>query len=610
MILRFRLLLPLLSIVGLSLRAAPHSGDLLAEAAAARAEVVAARAAAEPAIAFLMADELPVGQLARILTEDSGRTIVASRAAGQVACTAFFENAPLEECLRTLCRTNGLWLRKNGERIVEIVTAAEYRDSLALYKDECVEVVPVRYPAAADIGAALGRLYADRVVWVGAAASDLQYTAAEEAIDRMDLLLDRAQFGAENAGGSSGSSSSGSSGSSRSSTSSGNSRSSASGRTAASRSSAGLSNADQQLTASLALENQWRRTALAQMPSEAGAGDTPVVPGLVYLSVFPDTNSLLVRSHDRAAVDEIKAVVARLDVAAPQVLLEVRVLELSIGNDYEQGVDWDFASGKFASVFGSEQLALTPTNTLLAYTGTDIAAKLKLYAKDGRLTALATPTLLVRDNEASRIFIGEEATILESVSYKDTRTVVDGVSTGSLSIEPETSRRNLGNTLLIAPKIHPDRSITLRILHENSQSGTAQRITYGGDDTQYFESTPVEQSTITTTVVARDREPVVIGGLIREKLADNEEGVPLLRKIPLLGNAFKQKTRTRSRSELIVIVRPVIQQSPAEAAPAARGFLDRNSLHPAAGTAEPALDAVSPEEVLRTRPPAASPSQP
>ncbi|OAM90569.1 type II secretion system protein GspD [Termitidicoccus mucosus] len=593
----------------------PPAIPLLARAAAARAEIAGQQDDLDATVIdFLMADEIPVSHLARMLTQASGRTVVASRAAGQLPCSAFFENVPFEECIKVVCRMHGLWYKKSGTDIIELITADEYRDGLALYKDEYVEVIPVLYPSVNDLGLALSQLYADRVIWLESSASNSSYERMEDAMDRMDLLLDRAQFGTDGA-----TSAAGSSSSYTSSNSGGYRRSSRYGNTTSRSSSGGLrsgntrsastnfAQADQQITKSMEIENQQRQNFLALATAEQIAGGASMreitgASGLVYLSAFADTNSLLVRSHDRVAVDEIKAVIKKLDVVAPQVLLEVRVLELSLSDNYEQGVDWSYNRSNFASAFGAEQVSLSPANVLASYVGADFSARLKLYAKDGRLTALATPTLLVRDNEASRIFIGQETTILESVTVSDSRTVVNGISTGSLSVDPQTSRRNLGDTLLITPKIHPDRTITLRILHENSQGGSTQRITYGGNSGDYFESTPVEQRTITTTVVAKDNEPVVIGGLIREELTDNEEGVPLLRSIPLLGNAFKQRVKGRARSELIVVIRPMIQIAPGETADASQRFLERNSQHPAAQGDIPPLDVTRPGEMLLPEP--------
>jgi type II secretory pathway component GspD/PulD (secretin) len=129
--------------------------------------------------------------------------------------------------------------------------------------------------------------------------------------------------------------------------------------------------------------------------------------------------------------------------------------------------------------------------------------------------------------------------------------------------------------LLITPKIHADRTVTIRLLQEETQLGAQRTIAYGQTASDQFTSQDVEERSVTTTVLAKDGNTIAIGGLIRERAEERETGVPVLMHIPLLGQLFKRTVRSETRSELLVLIQPRILLAPGEGETVSRAAMER-----------------------------------
>jgi len=136
-------------------------------------------------------------------------------------------------------------------------------------------------------------------------------------------------------------------------------------------------------------------------------------------------------------------------------------------------------------------------------------------------------------------------------------------------------RERIGTTLLITPKIHADRTVTIRLLQEETQLGSRRTIEYGQTAMDQFTSQDIEERSVTTTVLAKDNHAVAIGGLIRERDEERKTGVPLLMHIPLLGELFKRTTLSETRSELLVLIRPRVLLAPGEGETASREAMEK-----------------------------------
>ncbi len=594
--------------------AAVLTGPLASLTAQAQAESVA--------IESVFVRDMALRDFAELMTRgcESEWKVLVSEQAGDKRISFYLSDTGIEETLRSICATHGLWYRQSPRSdIVQIITMEEYQKGLNLYADETVEVVPLMYPTPEEIGDALARLFQDRVVWDPPPediADDM--FNIESALDRMDTIADRATLvDTENMGGLGGvgtgrdgyrgygSSSYGRRGDSWS-------RSGRYGRSygsdrygrgyGSSRYGSGSGRSGEEQTVEEVVKQQRLAVEAQQaawgIPEEIGGRNDR--PGLVYIAAARSANALVLRSSDAASIETIKSVIHDLDKPKPQILLEVKVLDIQFGDEDARGVDWLFQrelgakdfmlSGGRATgistepgnlISSSDPLTLVPQGTgldpmatVFSIVSDDVRARLQFLEDKRRIRALATPSLLVADNEASRIFIGSEVTVLEKVE-PETSFIGTEQPRPVTTYTVTSPRKRIGTTLLITPKIHADRTVTIRLLQEETQLGPQRTVEYGQTATDQFAAQDIEERSVTTTVLAKDGHVVAIGGLIRDRHEERETGLPVLMHIPLLGQLFKRTIQSETRGELLVLIRPRVLLAPGEGQAASRETIER-----------------------------------
>ncbi|MDR1480619.1 MAG: hypothetical protein LBJ00_16955 [Planctomycetaceae bacterium] len=542
-------------------------------------------------------------EFARLMSQGAGWKVVVSNQAAVILINVYFENIDGENAIRAVCQANNLWYRKDANGIISIMTIDEYRKGLMANSHDTVKVVTLLYPDARAVGDSIQRLFKNRVVWnppneyYNDPIDDI-----ERAFERMESMADRVnnmQYGQ------------------------GNNRSNSryNSRSNSNRSSSSRNNQQQQqrnidpLSPNRVVDDIEQNTDDEKLITQlVNNGDDIKVgePGIIYLSAFRGTNDLMIRSSDPEAVEEIVKVIEQLDKPKPQVLLEVKILDLRLTDDESFGLDWLFKAGKVSGGrstgilpdgYGSSTATiaapaanllptgggLDPKAMVLQVVSNDVLARIQAMQDSGRIVSLATPNLCVADGEASRIFIGKETTILTDVTVNTTTT--QGYSTPYVnnSVDPVTERMNIGTTLLITPRIHADKTITIRLVQEDSQVGDTQEIIFGtngnsvlSSNNMSFFSKDIETRTVTTTVVASDAQVSAIGGLISESVSQREIGLPVLMKVPYVGDLFKTSFKTRERHELLVLIRPFVLLAPGEGGLKTEKLLQRLSEHPSA----------------------------
>jgi len=232
-------------------------------------------------------------------------------------------------------------------------------------------------------------------------------------------------------------------------------------------------------------------------------------------------------------------------------------------------------------------------------------ARLQVLEDRNRVTELATPILMTSNNEVSQIFSGQQVPI--TVGFTPSTAVANGIGTGVVAqATPITTLQNIGTSLLITPNINADRTVTIRLLQENS------RVVPNGANIPIPNSTgagvtqvPIDvvaRQNFTGTVVASDGCTIAVGGLIDEGVSDNRSQVPILGRIPYLGIFFRRQTTQRFRRELVIMIRPFVLTTPCESRDASHALVERLSIHPA-GPEPSSLGTFTPIEVLRPNPP-------
>lgn len=345
----------------------------------------------------------------------------------------------------------------------------------------------------------------------------------------------------------------------------------------------------------------------------------------IYVAVSRKNNMLMVRTSDAAVMEDIRDLVKKLDVPIAVLLLEVKVLSIELGDGFNSVFDYQFSDGvNNAGGFGSGLVQPPPADVLsgtvrkaasLAVGGTGLnsgallfqfvndnfRARLQLLEDKNKITTLATPLLLTSNNEVSRLFVGEERPIIRNISSS---TVVNN---NAVTSTPNTTVefRPVGTTLLITPNINSDPTVTLRILQENStiNPGAANiPVVTGEGSVQQQAVDVVSTRTVSGTVIAKDELMVAVGGLIEDNVHDQRSQVPILGRIPVLGVPFRKQSTGRGRRELIVLCKPHIMSTPAEAQELSEKLIRELSLHPASPDGHE-IKAYSPREVIRPEPP-------
>lgn len=579
-------------------------------------------------IEYLDLRQMPLTFAIRLINEETDINIVATNDAMLTEISLYIQNITVKEAIKTLCKCHGLWYREDEEsRIVRIMTLDEYQKDLVVFREEMTKVFTLLHPNAVDIGVAIRDVYGKRVVLsLGKEGLYDEQYELERRFNRLDLLDDRGQFSSKSRrsgfGNNYGGYGSGY-GAGRSGSGYGGRYGMGGGRYGQ----GNLTGGGQQGYEYEAAETDARldegrltaeQAALAARLESDGAitGEAAIEAGRIlkgqeapiYVTVILRNNQVVVRTGDAEAMDAIKDLVTRLDVPTPQVLLEVHVLSITLTDQFDSVFDLTYsnedaglANPKTVNVGGGD-----PTGTaglvngsggfLYQFLDSKLKFRLQALEDEGRVTSIAKPMLMVANNEVSKVFVGDERPIVTGV-HTETRN--NSIYSDSYYVVAETEVRNVGTTLLITPNINSDRSVTLRILQENSGLSDTKAevpISTPNGSVVGFEVDVVQTRQVTGTVVAKDGLTIAIGGLIEETIQDDTAGIPVLKDIPVLGVLFGNSTQMKQRKELVVMIRPHVVITPEEAEKSSRDRLEALSIHPYRYGRE-SLDTFNPDEV-------------
>lgn len=289
-------------------------------------------------------------------------------------------------------------------------------------------------------------------------------------------------------------------------------------------------------------------TTAAPTEMEAGkSGDTLAVHDRLVVSDYPEN------------IQKIRDVLAEVDVEPMQVLLEVTVMEATLTDQTEFGIDWTNLSGTDITNLGqlgtngfTSSFAPTVTGGLaVGVTFDNISAVLTALETITDVTIMANPKVLALNKQTGKIIIGNEDGYLSL-----TNTNADGATQQVEFLESGTVleyRPFIGRDGMIRMEIHPEQS-----------TGNVQVTASGA-------TIPNKSTTeVITNVMVQDGQTIVLGGLFKEETNLSRSQVPILGDIPVIGEIFRGVNDTSTRVELIVLITPHIINTPTEADGAAR----------------------------------------
>lgn len=553
---------------------------------------------------YVECKELPLETLLRLVADQSGANLSASADAAKEPVSVFLRNVSVDTAVEEVCRTRNLWYRKDdGSGITRVTTMEEYEKNLSSFREETTEVFTLLYPNVYELASVIYGLYLDRVVITfSEEGPEEEIRDISRRFERFSQITSGANSGlladgASSSGGYGGGYGGGSSGGYGGSGSGGWGSSSRSGGIFSQYGSSGniLDLRSREAFSNLSANDAKQIEALMRGATASNAVDRALdsyreKTASIFVTASRRNNMLIVRTGDPLIMNEIRDLVKRLDVPTPMVLLEVRVLQLNISDEFASSFEYEFnktynrgsteTTGGFPG-FNPLSEVSRPDTLSFQVLSDHLNARIQLLQKDGYIKTLATPTLLTANNEVSRLFIGEERPMVKNISGQAV------VNESSVVATPETEIefQPVGNMLLITPNINADRTVTLRLLQENSKiiKGDASIPVYN-ISSGVSVNIPVDvvsSRSVSGTFVARDEMTVAVGGLIEEEDSLQENKVPFLGSIPFVGWFFRSTEKVKLRTELIVLIKPHVISTPSEGEAISRRVIEGLSAHPA-----------------------------
>jgi len=300
--------------------------------------------------------------------------------------------------------------------------------------------------------------------------------------------------------------------------------------------------------------------------------------------IFPDevTNSIIILStpEDYALIAET---IKKIDIMPRQVVIEGLIVRVNLKDNLSFGLAWSLKNNvniglrpftndvKLKGDININKGGLDTSKLPLkgfTFVGTDpkgiIRAVLTALEDESKTKVLAAPHILVSDNKEARIQVGSQIPIATSTT---TTPLVGGTAVTNYSTST-IQYKDIGIILKVKPQVNDSGLISLEITQEISSVG--DKIVVGG-----LEEISIDKTETTTNLVAKDGETIIIGGLIREDVTKSKSGIPILSKIPIIGNLFGTTTNDNLRTELIILLTPHVIRDQQEAVDVTSDYIEK-----------------------------------
>jgi general secretion pathway protein D len=308
---------------------------------------------------------------------------------------------------------------------------------------------------------------------------------------------------------------------------------------------------------------------LTDITSKAGPSKDPKkgveFAGEVIITPDKSTNSLVITASPQD-YEVLQGVIDKLDIRRLQVFVEGLIMDVTMDKVRELGVEWQITDVEFdrsfrdatmkgfgGTSFGDINQARTNpfdltglvlgaadgTITFGGNTFLNIGALVRALQTDSDFNILATPHLLTMDNQEAELIVAQ------NVPFK----VRETATASGFPVE-EIERKDVGLTLRITPQISEGDFVRLEIYQEISN--VSEKQIEGATDLV------TNKRSTKTTVVVKDRQPVVLSGLLQDTIDDSVQKVPFLGDIPLMGNLFKATKHTGRKNNLLIFLTPHI----------------------------------------------------
>ena len=353
------------------------------------------------------------------------------------------------------------------------------------------------------------------------------------------------------------------------------------------------------LTALVGASSRPRPTTSGSNRQASRAATAPVAAsslfeGAIAVTAYEPANALVITSslHDYTA---LKRVIERLDAPRKQVFIEAVVMELGIERTSDLGFAFHGGAGNFPtdgslSLFGfnaPNSIDITQNNLtglalgirgptiensqqLVGFSVPGFGVVVTALAQTGDADVLSTPHIIAIDNTEAEISVGENIPL--QTNGVAPGTFAGAGSLGALGVAAQggqdlgslaglagglgsVARQDVGTTIRVVPHINANNEVRLEIEEEISEQGATSG-TLG--------VVSINRRTARTEVMVRDQQTIVIGGLMRDAIQNQEDKVPVLGDIPILGALFRRTNKQKRKTNLLLILTPYIIRDPGD----------------------------------------------
>ncbi len=277
-----------------------------------------------------------------------------------------------------------------------------------------------------------------------------------------------------------------------------------------------------------------------------GGAPMPRVPKIVP---NPFDNTLLIQSTQQE-YEQIFRLLSRLDIPPRQVLIEAKIYEVSLTGAFSAGVQAFLQQRRTTGgatrqlLGGSTGAGINLTAGLLVGQSRELLGFLSAQEDERRVKVINAPQIIATDNIAASINVGQQVPTLTS------QAVSPGVQAGGTSLfTNQVSARNAGVNLSITARVLPSGIVTLVINQEISSPVPPAA-------SAAIQSPSFSQRSVNTQVTVQDGDTIAIGGIMTESDTFSTSGIPGLHKLPIVGNVFGSRSRSKERTELVIFMTP------------------------------------------------------
>ena len=261
--------------------------------------------------------------------------------------------------------------------------------------------------------------------------------------------------------------------------------------------------------------------------------------------VADDLNNSILVWGTRSEFNKIEATLKRLDLPLTQVLIDASIIEVTLDDSLQYGLQWTFSgdarngySGRGALGGALSTAATSGFSYALSNGSGTLKATLSALASKSLLKMISNPSLMVLDNHTATIAVGDQVPVSTSTITSETTTVTSST----------IQYKDTGVNLSVTPSVNAGNIVAMQI--DQTVTDAGETVKDANNQLKFL------QRQISSKVAVRSGESIVLGGLIKDNKSSSKEGVPLLKDIPLVGGLFAQNKSSGGRTELLVIITP------------------------------------------------------